>query len=154
MNSQKNWQKKTLEIFPDYFRWMTTPIYRKTQRSSRAQPDWTQSSPGPQASTTFWDNLQFSWPHSILPKTQDKRKHPDDEDVGCLCHNYKFKTQTMRRKKNIISTEQWTQAHWGSLNPWFFPQGWQKPQSWILGIYRQKTFEPCKGYDRQAIDKC
>lgn len=80
---------------------MTTPIYRKTQRSSRALPDWTQSSPGPQASTTFWDNLQFSWPHSILPKTQDKRKHPDDEDAGCLCHNYKFKTQTMRRKKKF-----------------------------------------------------
>lgn len=50
----------------------------------------TESSPRSQASTTFWDNLQFLWPHCILPKTQDKRKYtPEDEDVGATAASLK-----------------------------------------------------------------
>lgn len=91
-------KKKIQEIFPDYFRWLTTPTYRKMQKSSRALPNWTESTPGSQASTTFWVNLQFLWPHCILPKTKDKRKYtPENEDIGVTATS--LKPQTMRGKK-------------------------------------------------------
>lgn len=63
----------------------------------------TESSPGPQASTTFWDNLQFLWPpHCILSKTQDKRKYtPEDEDVGATATS--LNPDNDRKKKPTIS---------------------------------------------------